>query len=117
MEWVAVEGFLLGGGLQPCKLLAVKDGFMDLAGRQTLGDDLDGVAQRHSDDNLDRLGEDRPAKDHVRLELLALHQQPLIADRSLVSGVKKLGAASPQRLAPIGRSNAMRGEDRLYSPF
>jgi hypothetical protein len=47
---------------------------VDLAGAQALGDDLDGLAQRQRDDDLDGFGEDRPPEDGVRLELVSLHR-------------------------------------------
>ncbi len=71
---VAVEWLLLGRRLQSAQLLTAQDGLVNLAGAQPLGDDLDGLAQRHGDDDLDRLGEQRAAQDDVRLELLALHR-------------------------------------------
>src|SRR5262249_49685078 len=47
---------------------------MDLAGLETLRDDLYRVAKRNDDKNLDRFGEDRAAEDYVRFQLTMIHK-------------------------------------------
>jgi hypothetical protein len=65
--WVAVERLVLGRGFELGQLLGVEDRLMDLAGLEPLGDDLDCVAKRHGDDDLDGFGENRAAEHDARL--------------------------------------------------
>jgi hypothetical protein len=91
--WVAVEGFLFRGGFEAGQLLGAEDRLVDLAGLEALGDDLDGLAERHDDEDLDRLGEDRPAEDGVRLQLVALHVFPRDGPRPPIDPSPKVIAA------------------------
>ena len=68
---IAVKRFLLGGGVEPAELVGAEDRFVDVTGAQVLGDDLDGLAERDDDDDLDGLGKERTPQDDVRLELRA----------------------------------------------
>ena len=70
---VAVKGLGVGSGFEELEFLRCQNDVHDLAGLNASADQFDRGTHRHRDDDFDRLGKDRAAKDFVGLELVKGH--------------------------------------------
>jgi hypothetical protein len=70
---VSVKGLCLRRRFERGQLLGAENWLIDLAGRQSFANELDSIAHRDGDDDLDGFREERPSDDHMGFELVDVH--------------------------------------------